>query len=373
MTKKILVVDDQPKNVKLLADILTVKGYEVTTAESGADALSQMRRTPPDLVLLDVMMPGMNGYEVCQAIRADPMLSALPVVLVTALDSSERIKGLEAGADDFLSKPINQPELQARVRSLLRVKEYHDTIQQQAQELRDWNAKLEQRVNEQIAQLDRLGRLKGFFSADLAEAIISGGADALLKPHRREIVVVFLDLRGFTAFTESVEPEEVMDALAQYHEIVGRIVVARRGTIEHFAGDGMMVFFNDPIVLPNAPETAVRMVLEVRDRFAVLRSLWIQRGYDLDLGMGIAHGFATLGTIGFEGRRDYAAIGSVTNLSARLCNEAKAGQILTNQNLLSCIEELVRFEPIGSLTLKGFRQPVQAFNITGLRESAKHE
>lgn len=367
MPHKILVVDDQPKNVKLLADILSVKGYEVTTAESGADALVQLRRNQPDLVLLDVMMPGMNGYEVCQAIRADPALSALPVVLVTALDPSERIKGLEAGADDFLSKPINQPELLVRVRSLLRVKVYHDTIQAQAQELRDWNERLEHRVQDQIKQLESLGRLKGFFSADLAEAIVSGGAEELLKPHRREIVVVFLDLRGFTEFTESVEPEEVMSALSQYHEIVGNITVSHGGTIERFAGDGMMIFFNDPIVLSNAPESAVRMALELRERFVMLRSKWSKHGYDLHLGIGIAQGYATLGTIGFEGRRDYAAIGSVTNLSARLCSEAQGGQVLINQKLLGQIEELVLTEPIGTLSLKGFRHPVLAFNITGLR------
>jgi adenylate cyclase len=368
MAQKILVVDDQPKNVKLLADILAVKGYEVATAESGADALAQMKSAAPDIVLLDVMMPGMNGYEVCQAMRADALLRALPVVLVTALDPSERIKGLEAGADDFLTKPINQAELLARVRSLLRVKEYYDTVQAQALELREWNEKLEQRVQEQVAQLDRLGRLKGFFSAALADAIVSGGGEDLLRPHRREITVVFLDLRGFTAFTESAEPEEVMNVLAEYHEVVGNIVVAHRGTIEHFAGDGMMIFFNDPIVLPDAPQSAFGMALALRERFAGLHEEWGKRGYQLDLGIGIAQGYATLGTIGFEGRRDYAAIGSVTNLSARLCSEAKGGQILTNQKTLSRVEKALHSEPVGMLTLKGFPQPVAAFNIVGPRE-----
>ena len=368
MAQKILVVDDQPKNVKLLADILAVKGYEVATAESGAAALAQMKSAPPDMVLLDVMMPGINGYEVCQAIRADALLRALPVVLVTALDPSERIKGLEAGADDFLTKPINQAELLARVRSLLRVKEYYDTVQAQALELRQWNEKLEQRVQDQVAQLDRLGRLKGFFSAALADAIVSGGGEELLKPHRREITVVFLDLRGFTAFTESAEPEEVMNVLAEYHNLVGVLVTEHNGTIEHFAGDGMMIFFNDPIVLPDAPQSAFRMALALRERFAGLHEEWSKRGFELDLGMGIAQGYATLGTIGFEGRRDYAAIGSVTNLAARLCSEAKGGQILTNQKTLSRVEKSVQAEPVGPLTLKGFPQPVAAFNIVGLRE-----
>ncbi len=370
MARKILVVDDQPMNIKLLAGILEVKGYEVTTSDSGADALAKMKANTPDIVLLDVMMPGMNGYEVCQAIRADPLLRALPVVLVTALDPSERVKGLEAGADDFLTKPINQPELLARVRSLLRVKEYHDTIQAQAGELREWNEKLEQRVQDQVSQLERMGRLKGFFSPQLAEAIVSGGGDELLKPHRREIGVVFLDLRGFTAFTESTEPEEVMNVLAEYHNLVGSLVTQHQGTIEHFAGDGMMIFFNDPIPLANFAEEAARMCVALQQQFVALRQNWVKRGYDLNLGAGLAVGYATLGSIGYEGRWDYAAIGSVTNLTARLCSEAKGGQILTNQKTLSRIEELVQAESVGSLTLKGFPQPVQGFHIVGLRGSS---
>ena len=368
MPQKILVVDDQPKNVKLLADILAVKGYEVTTSASGEDALAKMKATPPDIVLLDVMMPGMNGYEVCRAVRADPALRALPVVLVTALDPSERAKGLEAGADDFLTKPISQPELLARVRSLLRVKEYHDAMQSQARELQEWNEKLEQRVKDQVAQLDRMGRLKGFFSPQLAEAIVSGGGEELLKPHRREIGVVYLDLRGFTAFTESAEPEEVMNVLAEYHNLVGAVVTRHNGTIEHFAGDGMMIFFNDPIPLPDAPEQAARMCVALQQQFLPLRESWTKRGYDLNLGAGLAVGYATLGSIGYEGRWDYAAIGSVTNLTARLCGEARGGQILTNQKTLGRVEKWVKSEPAGALSLKGFPQPVAAFNIVGLRE-----
>ena len=369
MARKILVVDDQPMNIKLLAGILEVKGYEVTTSDSGADALAKMKANTPDIVLLDVMMPGMNGYEVCQAIRADPLLRALPVVLVTALDPSERVKGLEAGADDFLTKPINQPELLARVRSLLRVKEYHDTIQAQPGELREWNEKLEQRVQDQVSQLERMGRLKGFFSPQLAEAIVSGGGDELLKPHRREIGVVFLDLRGFTAFTESTEPEEVMNVLAEYHNLVGSLVTQHQGTIEHFAGDGMMIFFNDPIPLANFAKEAARMCVALQQQFAPLRQSWAKRGYDLNLGAGLAVGYATLGSIGYEGRWDYAAIGSVTNLTARLCSEAKGGQILTNQKTLSRIEEFVEAESIGPLTLKGFPQPIPGFHIVGLRST----
>lgn len=364
---RILVVDDTPMNVKMLADVLKFKGYEVCTAGGGREGLEKVASDKPDLVLLDVMMPDMNGYDVCRAIRADPATQTLPVVMVTALDpAGERVKGIEAGADDFLSKPINQPELLARVKSLLRVKQYQDQIQAQAAELKAWNLQLEQRVRDQVAQLEGMGRLKGFFSPELAEAILSGGADDLIKPHRREIAVVFLDLRGFTAFTESVEPEEVMDVLADYHRLVGELVTASKGTIEHFAGDGMMIFYNDPIPLPDYLQVAARMTVELQRRFVALRAAWSKRGYDLNLGAGIAQGYATLGAIGFEGRLDYAAIGSVTNLSARLCSEAKGGEILTNQKTLGKLDGVVTIEPVGPASLKGFTQPVQTFRITGL-------
>ncbi len=362
---KILVVDDTPLNVKMLADLLAFKGYRVVTAASGAEALTKIESEHPDLVLLDVMMPGMNGYEVCQKIRANPATGMLPVVMVTALDpAQERVKGIEAGADDFLSKPINQPELLARVRSLLRVKELWNTVQSQAGQLAEWNKKLEQRVQEQLAQLDRLGRLKSFFSPQLAESIINGGGEDLLKTHRREVVVAFLDMRGFTAFTDSSEPEEVMGVLADYHRVMGQLIVAHEGTLERFAGDGMTIFFNDPIKLANPTANAVRMALAMQHDFVPLRTMWKKRGYDLDLGIGIAQGYATLGAIGFEGRWDYACIGSVTNLASRLCSEAKGGQILTNQKTLARIEDEVQAEQLGEVTLKGIAHPVPVFNIT---------
>jgi class 3 adenylate cyclase len=361
---KILVVDDTANNVKLLKDLLTMRGYAVVTAASGAEGLEQIDKERPDLVLLDVMMPGMNGYDVCRRIRENPNTGVLPVVMVTALDpGQERIKGLEAGADDFLTKPINQPELLARVRSLLRIKELWDQVI-------DLNRTLEQRVDEQVAQLERMGRLKRFFSPQLAELIVSGDAEDPLKSHRREITVVFLDLRGFTAFAETAEPEEVMGVLREYHAEMGRLVLEHEGTLERFTGDGMMIFFNDPVPVPNPAERAIRMALAMRERVTGLAQGWRKRGFDLDFGVGIAQGYATIGAIGFEGRWDYGAIGTVTNLAARLCGEAQPGQLLISRRMIGTIEELVDAEPVGELALKGFSRPVSVFNVVRLKGSA---
>ena len=365
---KILVVDDNPKNVKLLADLLSIKGYTVVTAASGREALAQITAEQPDLVLLDVVMPEMSGYEVCRKIRENLATEILPVVMVTALDpTEERIKGLEAGADDFLTKPINQAELLARVRSLLRIKQLYDTVQVQAVQLTEWNKTLEQRVQEQVTQLDRLGRLKRFFSPQLAELIVAGGADDPLRTHRREITVVFLDLRGFTAFAETSEPEEVMGVLREYHAEMGRQILEHEGTLERFTGDGMMIFFNDPVPVPKPAEQAIRMGLAMRERVAELTVKWRKLGYELDFGVGIAQGYATIGGIGFEGRWDYGAIGTVTNLASRLCGEAKPGQILVSQRLLGTVENMVEVEPVGELTLKGFHRRVTAYNILRLK------
>jgi adenylate cyclase len=365
---KILVVDDTPRNVKLLADLLSVKGYSVTTASSGREALAALDAALPDLVLLDVVMPEMSGYDVCQKIRAGQATTMIPIIMVTALDPAvERVKGIEAGADDFLSKPINQAELLARVKSLLRIKELHDTVQAQAQELADWNKTLEQRVQTQMEQLERLERLKRFFSPQLAELIVAGGADDPLKTHRRDVTVVFLDLRGFTAFAESAEPEEVMAVLREYHAAMGRLIMEHEGTLECFIGDGMMVLFNDPVPVSNPQERAVRMALAMRGRFDELSTAWRKLGFDIGMGIGIAQGYATIGEIGFEGRKDYGSIGTVCNLASRLCGEAKAGQILIPQRLLGVMESLVDVEPVGELALKGFQRPVTAYNVLGLK------
>jgi class 3 adenylate cyclase len=364
MAATILVVDDTPLNVKLLADLLGTKGYRTVTAASGPEALEKLAAEAPDLVLLDVMMPGMSGYEVCAAIRTDPAHAMLPVVLVTALDpAGERAKGLEAGADDFLSKPVAQAELLARVKSLLRIKQLYDEVQRQRNELAEWNRTLEQRVQEGVQQLERVGRLRRFFSPQLAEAIVGGGATDPLKCHRCEITVVFLDLRGFTAFTETADPEEVMGVLAEYHAAMGRLILEFEGTLERFTGDGIMVFFNDPAPIPDPAPRAARMALAMQHEVGLLAERWRKRGHELQMGIGIAQGFATLGGIGFPGRIDYGAIGTVTNLAARLCGEAHGGEILVSQRVWGLIEDVAKGEPVGELALKGFVRPVQAYRL----------
>jgi class 3 adenylate cyclase len=282
--------------------------------------------------------------------------------MVTSLDpQQERVKGIEAGADDFLSKPINQPELFARVRSLLRVKALQDEVKRQAGTLKELNAKLEDRVQAQVGELDRLGQLKRFFSPPVADAIVSAGENSILAPHRREICYVFADLRGFTAFTDSAEPEEVQTVLHDYHAAMGTIITAHEGTLDRFAGDGILIFFNDPLPIAEPMQRAAAMSLAMQEAFAPLRARWTKQGYELDLAIGIAKGFATLGAFGFEGRFDYSAIGSVVNLAARLCAEAQPGQILVDRRARAALDDEFVAEPTGPLVLKGYAQPVPAF------------
>jgi class 3 adenylate cyclase/CheY-like chemotaxis protein len=365
---RILIVDDTPANVKLLEDLLGFHGYEVEAAAGGEEALAAIRARVPDLVLLDVVMPGLTGYDVCRAIRADPALAMLPVVMVTALhDRDERVKGIDAGADDFLSKPVNPPELIARVRSLLRIRRLYETIQKQADQLAVWNRTLEARVAEQVAHVEKLQRLKRFFSPQLAELILAGGADDPLESHRREITVLFLDLRGFTAFAESAEPEEVMTALSEFHRAMGRRVLEYQGTLERFTGDGLMVFFNDPLPILQPARRAVEMAFAMQEDALTLAAHWKKRGYVLGLGIGISQGYATVGAIGFEGRIDYGAIGTVTNLANRLCDLAEPGHILVSQRVYAEVENSVFAEDIGDVGLHGFGRSVRAFRLLDLK------
>ena len=364
----ILVVDDQPQNVKLLHQVLTMSGYDVTTAASGQEALAKVSAENPDMVLLDVVMPQMSGYEVCRRLRAERATELLPVVMVTALDPlEERVKGIEAGADDFLSKPINQAELLARVKSLLRIRDLHRQIEVQSLLLADWNSKLEQRVNEQVGQLERLARLKRFLSPKVADLIVAGELDDPLATRRREVTIMFVDLRGFTAFSETAAPEDVLGVLREYQGEIGRLVEIHEGTIEHFAGDGVMLIFNDPAPLPDPAFSAVRMAIELRDSVSRLSGSWRKLGYQLHCGIGIAQGFATIGTIGFPGRQDYGVIGAVNNLAARLCGQAADGQILVSQRVFGRVEDRVEFEPMGEMALKGLHAPGPVYRVVAMK------
>jgi class 3 adenylate cyclase/CheY-like chemotaxis protein len=360
------VVDDLAANLKLMEAILTPRGFEVHTADSGEAALAWLDQRVPDLVLLDIQMPGIDGYETCRRIRAADRTRFLPVVMVTASGNEQKLRAIEAGADDFVQKPFEQAELLARVRSLVRIKRYHDTIEQQAAELAHWNQQLENKVAAQVDELERVGRLRRFLSPQVARLVMESGDDSFLASHRAEITTVFCDMRGFTAFAETAEPEEVMAVLRAYHEALGDLVFRYEGTLEHFAGDGLLVFFNDPIPCPDAPERAVRMAVAMRSRVAELAEGWRRRGHELSMGVGIAQGYATLGRIGFEGRYDYGAIGTVTNLSARLCAHAEAGQILITQRVESGAAEIAVTRSLGPVELRGMSRPIEVVEVVGL-------
>jgi class 3 adenylate cyclase/CheY-like chemotaxis protein len=366
----VLVVDDEPLNVQLLEAILGPAGYDVRSAASGEEAMEILAKCPPDLILLDIFMPGIDGFEVCRRVRADSATAFLPIIMITAGGNQEKLESIDAGADDFVTKPIlDHSELLARVRSLLRVKRYHDTIERQAAELAAWNAELEDRVKAQVEDLERVGRLRRFLSPQLADLVVNSGDETLLDSHRREITVVFCDLRGFTPFAETNEPEEIMEVLNQYHAALGDLVFRFEGTLERFSGDGLNVFFNDPVPCEDPSHRAVRMAVAMRERTKGLAETWSRRGHDLALGVGIAQGFATLGRIGFEGRFDYAAIGSVTNLASRLCAEAKPWQILVSQKVQTACEEIVVSDLVGDLELRGFTKSVRTYLIRGINKA----
>jgi class 3 adenylate cyclase/CheY-like chemotaxis protein len=368
-TPTVLVVDDQPANIRLLEAILVPRGYEIRTASSGDEALKILAEQVLDLVLLDIVMPEMDGYEVCRRIRERPETAFLPVVMVTASGDEQKLKALESGADDFVAKPINQSELLARVASLARIKRYQDTIRRQADELARWNRELKSRVDEQVSQLERMRLLRRFLSPQIAELIVDTGDESFLESHRREIVVVFCDLRGFTRFAESSEPEEVMGVLSEYYQALGDVIFRFEGTLERFAGDGLMVFFNDPVRCDDAPLRAVRMSVTMRNRVRELAERWSRQGHDLAMGVGISQGYATLGKIGFDGRFDYAAIGSVTNLAARLCADAEPWQILVTARVFSGAEPLVIGDDVGQREVRGFSRNVHAFSVRGIDSS----
>ena len=332
----------------------------------------------PDPVVGKKVFETQEPY-ICSDIREDPMFQArtmekegvISLAMVPIVSKQRAMGFIAVGSKKLHRFTVREVHLlsafSSQLGAALENARLYDTVQAQAAELSDLNKTLEHRVDEQVTQLERLGRLKRFFSSQLADLIVSGDAEDPLKTHRREITVVYLDLRGFTAFAETSEPEEVMGVLHEYHAEMGQLILQHEGTLEHFAGDGMMIFFNDPLPVPNAAQRAILMALAMRERVKDLTVKWRKLGYELDFGVGIAQGYATIGAIGFEGRWEYGAIGNVPNLAARLCGEAKPGEILVSQRLLGSVDELVEAEPAGELSLKGFHRPIAAHNILRMK------
>jgi class 3 adenylate cyclase len=358
---RILIVDDNETNRDILMARLGPQGYELKQAADGEEALAAARELLPDLILLDVMMPKIDGIEVCKQLKGDAALPFMPIILCTAkADTKDVVAGLEAGADEYLTKPIDQTALVARVKAALRLKQLHDQIT-------EMNKSLEQRVAEQLGEIERISGLKRFLSPQIAELVLTSGGEKLLDSHRKDVTIVFCDLRGFTAFAETAEPEEVMNVLREYHGGLAGLIHSFEGTLERFAGDGLMVLFNDPMPCPDPCERAVKMAVQMRDRVIELAAKWKKLGHELGFGVGIAHGYATLGRISSEGRFDYTAIGRVVNLAARLCGEAKSGQILIDGKVHTAVEVLADTSEVGELELKGFHRPVAAFDVRGIR------
>jgi adenylate cyclase len=367
---RILVVDDHETNRDIFTTRLATRGYELLQASDGEQALALAKASRPDVILLDVMMPKLDGFEVCKRLKSDPSLPFMPIILVTAkADPKDVVAGLDAGADEYLTKPVEQASLLARVRSMLRIKELHDKVTAQAFELATWNHRLEKRVTEQLEEIQRIGRLKRFLSPQVANLVVSTGDERVLDSHRREITVVFCDLRGFTAFSETAEPEEVMSVLREYHAALGRLIYEFEGTLERFTGDGLMVMFNDPIPCLDPAVRATRMALEMKTVVETLTPKWRAQGYELGFGVGVALGYATLGRIGFEERSDYAAVGSVVNLAARLCGEAKNGQVVIDRKVHAIVATQAHCEALGELSLKGFQRPIAAYEMRSWRSA----
>lgn len=354
-----LVVDDSRVNRLVLVRQLAALGLEALEAENGAEALEQLRATPAaiDLVLLDVIMPELDGYETLAAMKADESIRHIPVIIVSGVEEQDSVvRCIELGATDYLTKPINASILSARINASLAAKRLRDL----ELEYMERQARLMHTIERQKTELSR------FLSPQIASLISSEDGELLLSGHRRQITAAFCDLRGFTSFAEQADPEELFGVLGEYHRMMGAAIIEHGGTLEHFAGDGVMIFFNDPLPQEDHVERAVRMAIDMRDRFRSLQDGWRKRGYELGFGVGIATGYATLGRIGFEGRYDYGAIGNVVILASRLSSQAAENQILLSQRAHAMVEGVVDAESVGELTLKGFSRPVAASNVVGV-------
>jgi adenylate cyclase len=362
----ILIIDDDDRFAAFLSDALAHAGYRTYRAANGFDGVCAATAERPDMVLLDVRMPDMDGFEVCTHLRGREEARGIPIVMMTANqdDKAAWNKGLEAGADDFLFKPVDSKLLLARVRTLIRTKTLFDEVSRQNEELARWSAQLERRVHLKVSEIERLARLKRFFSPRLAARLVEGGAQDPMQSHRGRVSILFADLRGFTEFSDRQEPGVVMDTLKQFHAVMGALIFRFEGTLERFTGDGMMVFFNDPDPVADHCNQALRLGLAMCEAAERLMPAWREIEGPNGLSVGISTGEATLGAIGFEGRIDYAAIGSATNLAARLCAQARAGEVLVAaETWAECSEHNGLATTSEVLTLKGFSTPVICMRI----------
>jgi adenylate cyclase len=365
----VLVVDDDEANRDVLSRRLAKLGYGVIEARDGIEALERLAAPDHgiDLVLLDVMMPRLDGFAVLERVRADSSIRHIPIIMISALDDMDSVvRCIEAGAVDFLPKPFDPVLLKARVAACVENKRLRDAEQALLAEVAAWNTELERRVAEQVQEVERFSVMRRFVPPQLVEAMEAGGS-SMLHSHRAEITVLFCDLRGFTSFAERAEPEDVMAVLREMHDAVGPVIFEQGGTLSQFTGDGMMVFFNDPIPCADPERRAVTLGLAMRNETERLAEEWKRRGHDLRLGVGIATGYATCGQIGFEGRFEYTAIGTVVNVAARLCGQADGGEVLAAERVVVALADAVVSEPAGEVELKGMTRPVAIHRVLELR------
>jgi adenylate cyclase len=355
-----LIVDDSRVNRLVLVRQLSGLKLDVLEAENGVEALDLLRAHSDviDVVLLDVIMPELDGYETLAAMKSDEGTRHIPVIIVSGVEELDSVvRCIELGATDYLTKPINPRILEARLNASLAAKRLRDL----ELEYIDQQRRMTETIERQKTELSR------FLSPQISSLISSADGERLLAGHRRQITVAFCDLRGFTSFAEQADPEELFGVLGDYHRMMGEAITEHGGTLEHFAGDGVMIYFNDPIEQEDHVERAVRMAMAMRDRFQSIAHAWRKRGYELGFGVGIATGYATLGRIGYEGRYDYGAIGNVVILASRLSTQAAADQILLSQRAAGAVEDVVEIESLGELQIKGLSRPVSASNVLAAR------
>jgi class 3 adenylate cyclase len=345
----ICVVDDDNAHRRVLSEYLVAKGFRVVAFASGSEFLERNADVETyDLVISDINMPGISGLELCRSIRQLNQRVRLPVILITGNDpSADHAKGLDAGADDFIGKPYSIRHVLAKIRSLIEIRVHE-----------------KKRHREHASTQGLNDELRRFLSPNIASRLAGESLNSFLEPHRAEVTVLFADLRRFTAFSERVEPEEVLEVLRHYYTAVGRAAIKYKGTLGHLAGDGIMVFFNDPEPVKDHTQMAIRMALEAREELLQQKKIWEERQYDIDFGMGISEGFATIGGIGFDRFSQYSVIGTVSNFASRLCHLAVDGQILISRRYLSRLEPgFCRAESVGEASLKGIEKPVSLYNI----------